>query len=732
MTRPGALLAALAAVILMPLSPARAADEPRTILGLYSADPQTPIEIVRIFNFAEMPLNHFGLVLEAYDVDKGVPSLAGRDDLRGVLVWLANDEPGNPDAVVALIADAAARDIPVVILEYAPGAMTAQGADETPDRVDRALRPIGIRNLGGWRPYTFDMTIVSIDQALAGFERPFDGPLPPVDNYLPTGEADAALTLERADGTRTSPILITPKGAFVAADYAIWLESDGGRALWRVDPFFLFSRVYRTDALPKADPTTLSGRRLYYSHIDGDGWRNVSTVEGYRKRAVYSSQVVMREVIKAYPDLPVTVAPIAADLDPAFAGGSATQQIASDLFALAQVEPASHTYTHPFRWKYFGPGYSAENERAFLPYYKRAILEGVYEAGELENSDAPDRNPPRAYGDIPFDLNKEIAGSARYISGFAPDGKAARLIQWSGSTSPFEEALAATRDANLFNINGGDSRFDDYYPSYTAVAPFGRRVGKERQIYASQANDNIYTDGWSRNFSGFRHLLKSLARTDDPRRVAAANVYYHMFSGEREASLRALKSVLDAMQQAEIAPVFASRYAAMAAGFYTARFEKAGPLAWRIRDRGALPTVRFDAAAALGVDYARSEGVLGHRRKGDSLYIALDGANAAPLVALKAGSDTMANRLVLHDSRWEIRRLDIAGGAASFLARGFGNGEMRWRARPGERWRIEADYSDRRVAADAVVRADGILAIALPRGGERGVAVRMTRVGGQS
>jgi len=37
------------------------------------------------------------------------------------------------------------------------------------------------------------------------------------------------------------------------------------------------------ERLPVPDVTTLDGRRMYFSHIDGDGWNNISEIEGYRE-----------------------------------------------------------------------------------------------------------------------------------------------------------------------------------------------------------------------------------------------------------------------------------------------------------------------------------------------------------------------------------------------------------------------------------------------------------------
>ena len=110
---------------------------------------------------------------------------------------------------------------------------------------------------------------------------------------------------------------------------------------------------------------------------------------------------------------------------------------------------------------------------------------------------------------------------------------------------PWELAVHLTRVAGVQNINGGDTRFDPEFPSYASVAPIGRQVGKERQIYVSTSNENTYTDSWTQNYSAFRYLRKTLDNSETPLRLKPFTIYYHMYSGERDASLRSLLSNFD-------------------------------------------------------------------------------------------------------------------------------------------------------------------------------------------
>jgi hypothetical protein len=90
--------------------------------------------------------------------------------------------------------------------------------------------------------------------------------------------------------------------------------------------------------------------------------------------------------------------------------------------------------------------------------------------------------------------------------------------------------------------------------------------------------------------------------------------------------------------------------------------------------------LRFEDAAELAVDFSRSVGVIGQRRNGASLYVALDEAFDEVIVAL--GPDARETGEVstpyLIDGRWTFR--DIRRGECGFtvMAKGFGIGQMTW------------------------------------------------------
>ena len=137
-------------------------------------------------------------------------------------------------------------------------------------------------------------------------------------------------------------------------------------------------------------------------------------------------------------------------------------------------------------------------------------------------------------------------------------------------------------------MNGGDPRYDSEYPSLAYLKPLSRLAGSERQIYAVNSNEMIYTNDWKGPFDGYAKLKETLDRTEAPRRLKGINVYYHMFSAEKAASLEAVRGHLLSARADLIIPIEASRYAAIADDFFHTEISRIGELQWRIKRRGGI------------------------------------------------------------------------------------------------------------------------------------------------
>ena len=75
--------------------------------------------------------------------------------------------------------------------------------------------------------------------------------------------------------------------------------------------------------------------------------------EGYAGKQAKSAQVLYEQVLLKYPDLPVTIAPISADLDLDWYGDEEARDLARQIFLLPWIEAGSHTHSHPFAWGFF-------------------------------------------------------------------------------------------------------------------------------------------------------------------------------------------------------------------------------------------------------------------------------------------------------------------------------------------------------------------------------------------
>jgi hypothetical protein len=667
---------------------------------------------------AEMPLNHLGLVVRYHDIRRGPPSVEALEGVRGVMTWFPAETLPDPRGYLRWLDAVAGRGIPLVVLGATGAFADEQGWRLPLDEVNRTTSRFGWRVEPGWTSTTYNARYVTQDRQLVGFERSLPSVVPPYGRVLrSSADARVALSVEVSGrpSTRSDLIIVGRRGAFVAPGFIYFSDLSTGREFrqWYVNPFELFRQVFDTDPLPKPDTTTLSGRRLYYSHVDGDGWRNLTQIEPYRTRYVTAARVVLEEIVKKVTDLPVTIGPVVGDLDPAWHGSAESLAVAKELFGAPQVEAGIHTYSHPFYWSFFSSPRRAADEKAFA-------------SGEDEPSGGtdllltPGRAKPRMYDTRPFSLATEVDDAAAFVNALLPAGKRVALLQWSGDTRPFAEAVGRARRQGLANINGGDTRFDREFPSAAWVSALGMRVGDEWQVYASNSNENTYTDLWRDRFYGFAFLSRTVWNTGSPRRLKPFNLYYHMYSGERLSSLNAVLANISLARSLSLAPVEASRFSRIATGFFTTTLDEEGHRVWRVRDRGALQTLRFDAAEVTGVDFGRSRGVVGQRHELGGLYVALDEQDPSPLVALKsiapASLEPREPVPYLVEARWRVFDVVRDANSVRFVAQGFGPGEFTWRwperREVAVRWHAS---SGREGTGRAEHTRDGLLAVRLPQ-----------------
>jgi hypothetical protein len=722
----------LAALVLVATTlPAAAASTKinRDIIALYDSATEPQPHSTTLHQVVEMPLNHLGLRVTYVDLREPLPDLITATGYRAVLLWLKSGAKPPPAALewIANVADAGVR---IVIM----GELTelAAGNDAL---FNRLLGRLGLHYEGYEIEATYRTRVAQLDEVVSQAERRLDPPLPGFSVIsLEPGRSTPHLTVVHPKGAGLAESVLvatSAAGGFIANNYAISYDVRADRLQWLIEPFAFFRRaLLGNEYFPIPDVTTISGRRLYFSHIDGDGWNNTSSVEQYHEQRLPSAQVVLRELIAPYPGLPVTVGLVAADADPDHGGQLSAKPIARDIFALPQVEVGSHTYTHPYRWDFF-EAYDRALEQRLVQEATRPKNErpaDLTTKAEPQAPPEPTAAMPRSYSRQPFDLGLEVEGALRAAEALAPPGKRAKLYQWSGDTRPFEAAVRMTRQAGVRNINGGDARLDSLYPSLTYLPPISRTVGKERQIYAVNSNEYVYVGETGRDHA-FLLLAETLRNTEQPVRLRGFNLYYHMYAAERSASLNAVRHFLELADKGAYVPISASHYAAIADSFFPTELWLDGPDRWSIHGRHDIETVRFDRAAGKSVDLPVSAGVLGMKRHGDALYVALDPAVERPIVALRDRDDDdrtadQTGRPYLSESRWRLSHLALAPCRIAFTASGFGPGQMSWRGLPAGHYRVEARRGSASVwSLAAQVDATGVLDFTIEAAGLEPLAV---------
>jgi polysaccharide biosynthesis protein PelA len=684
---------------------------PRTILALYDSRYDKETRYLPIHQIAEMPLNHLGLLVRYQDINKPLPGIEEMQDVRGVLTWFRSDQMADPAGFLKWLERAMDAGKKLVVIGDLSASFDLHKKLTPPEALDRVWSRLGLKTDHLWTTTTYDWEISRKDSTMVEFERALKGVLPgfPTIQRLDS-RVNSYLSVRENHPPRTEVDLITigPSGAYAATGYVHFSTTeDSGQRQWYLNPFEFFREAYVTDRVPKLDTNTLSGRRIFYSHIDGDGWRNLSEVPAYKNRHVMAAEVVLKEVIQNFSDLPITVAPVVGDLDPDWYGTRESHRVAKAIFASPNVEAGSHTYGHPLRWDFLSSG---APEQAG-PSASRGIFDKVLDwlrttaegSSHVDAESAREGNEVisdsvgngskqyRTYNVKPFSLALEINDSVRYINGLLPPGKRVEVLQWSGNTTPSEQAIAGARAAGVRNINGGDTRFDPEFHSYGWVAAVARQVGNQHQVYASNSNENTYTELWSDRFFGFKYLSETLKNTETPIRVKPHNIYFHMYSGEKLPSLLAVQSNYQYAQKQELTPITTATYAAIVDGFYSGRIVELDKDRWRIEDRGALQTVRFDHSPDVAVDFSRSSGVLGQRIYQDSLYIALDPFDPSPVLALNRES---AAGPYLSHARWLISGFKSNSGSFTFKAQGFGDGETVWKVLPNRTFLFEVRMKD--------------------------------------
>jgi hypothetical protein len=528
---------------------------PRRALVIYDSA-EAPLSNSAAHRLAALPLEYFGLAVDYLDASGPLPAGRLEEQYVGIVSVLTDDTLPDPTAYRAWLTRQLDAGLRVAMLGRPGIALDAP-----------LLQRLGLQQAGGGA-ISGQVQITRRDDSV-GFEAE---PVAAARELLPLRIRPGAVGMEvhlelmDAEGTRLHPVLTAPWGGLALEPFVIEPGLDG-RTRWILEPFLFLARALAPPPIPILDVTTENGRRIFTSHIDGDGFVNVSEMP-HRKHA---GEVILEDILRRY-QVPTTVSVIEAEVG---ATGLYREQspklegIARQIFKLPHVEAASHAYSHPFDWD------AAEHHRR---------------AADHAAAHMPVPN-------YVFDLEREIAGSVAYIDKrLLPAGKQTRIFLWSGSAQPSAKAVAITRRLGLFNVNGASVGMNaPGVTSLSHVTCLGQPMaGGSYQVYAPHPNENNFTNLWHGPFYGYKRAIDVFIHTDRPRRLKPISLYYHFYSGSKPAGLSALRTVYDWSLEQEIIPLPLSDYAQKVNDFDRATLARTLDGGWEVRRLQSLRTVRFD------------------------------------------------------------------------------------------------------------------------------------------
>ncbi|MBN2090332.1 hypothetical protein JW964_12035 [candidate division KSB1 bacterium] len=620
----------------------------RWILALYDSKDVKDLDENPIRKRVEIILNHLGMVVEHWDLQKGLPKSTQMEKYRGILTWFQDPIMENPENYAIWLQQQIQEGRKVVILGNYGAYYDAE--NELPvDGAKRVFKEMALRYWDLKISPGKKQKIIHKSKEMLDFETPVDlTRMTPFETKITSEDSanDVYLAVEDSKIGRIDAVVVTPHGG-IALDEAPFKEGvkdekwmanledvlngkgDQEKAetdpvgQWRINPFLFFAEAFGITSNPIPDFTTLNGLRIYYSHIDGDGLTGISLID----LKTYSSEFVRDQILTQYP-LPISASVITKEFeDKGLPYYNRPLSVARTIFELDNIEAATHSYTHPFNWQ--------KGDITARP-----------------NGDTWDIEVMK------IDYDMEIYGSVKFIeNNLLPPHKKLNLYLWSGQCNPDERALSRIDNLGIKNMNWGDPIYDSHFPSYSCLAPLATKINGYWQFHTSGSNDFIYTKGWTRNFGNMAQLVEHFEYTESPRRILPINIYIHFYIGDRQAGLDGLKKAYNYCMNHSIAPIFTSEFVNIIQDFIHYKIFQLPDDGYRIVHDGALRTIRLDNCTQYP-DLNRSKGIIGFYHHQNSLYIHLSEGTEQTIylqaefpreVYLKTGSHYLHNWHVTPD-----------------------------------------------------------------------------------
>jgi polysaccharide biosynthesis protein PelA len=489
---------------------------PRRVLFLHDTKVNVDAHFSAAQRFLVTPLQYLGYRVDLVDVrDEPIPEGRLADQYAALVVQITSTDTLAKFKLESIVSSAHEQGLKLIFFEGLGEILEGKLAAKL------GLSPVPAR-------LKAPFTVQNDSQGLSPYEVEMSPRTPSTRPFRLTGPGQTLVSVSDSKNARFDAVGIAPWGGWALMSQVFTILKDGELTRWAIDPIAFIEKALNAPGFPTPDVTSEAGRRLLLIHVDGDGFASRAEIP----KAPYAAEVMQKDFIARYK-VPHTISIIQGEtaangLYPQFS--PALETLARNIFALDNVEIASHSFSHPFYWY-------------------RAVKEG----------DNPKLRLP--IPNYKVDLTQEILGSAQYINErLAPPGKRTKVFLWTGDCVPTAEAISLTFAHQLYNMNGGDTLISKAQPSLSMVAPQSIRKSGWLQIYAPMQNENVYTNDWTGPFYGFTRLIETLQLTDKPRRLKPANIYYHTYSASKPASIEALHRVYQyALAQPHTA-IYGSQY----------------------------------------------------------------------------------------------------------------------------------------------------------------------------
>ncbi|PHR58935.1 MAG: hypothetical protein COA44_01970 [Arcobacter sp.] len=564
----------------------------REILVLYSEEEE--LENTNAHKLAAIPLEYLGYIPILKAIEQGLPSLDELSRYKAVLVWNGNS-----------LKEAYLFEKWVsVLLEQKIKVLFLDGFGVNDDT--NICKILDIKKQEN-KASILDKEEITYQDKSLGFETPLS--LSYFQSLYQPQNAQELLGLKNIYAQENIPIAITSWGGYALNETVTHQFEDN--ILWVLNPFRFFKEALGLESIPIPDPTTQNGKRLLFTHIDGDASMNKAE---WDPRS-YSIGVMYEKILKKYK-IPQGVSIVEAETNPNGLypkDSKALEEIARKIYKLPYIEAATHTYTHPFAWKKIKDGKLDEKYRLKIKGYD-------------------------------FSIDREIMGSLSYINTrlLPKDKKRARTVYWTGDCSPAEDVLEYTYKHNLLNINGGDTIITNDKPWLFLVAPYGIKRGEYIQVYTGAENENVYTNDWRGPFWGYQKVIQTFELTNKPRRLKPIDIYYHFYAASKIASLNALDKVYKYALSQDVFPIYTSEYIPKVLEFYDVSISKER-MGWNLYGMDHLKTLRLDTKNPK-IRYENSQSVLGQKTQDTSSYIHLN--TNEEVIRLNIGKSENENYLI--------------------------------------------------------------------------------------